>query len=49
MQVVAGDLSTDRADLIQHNIKLLGATARVRVMCTDFWQSITRVEVTLLT
>lgn len=42
--VVAAELSPDRADLIQHNMKLLGATATVRVMCADFWQSITRVE-----
>lgn len=44
-QVVAGELSPQRADLIRHNVLLLGAQARVRVLCADFWHSICQVEV----
>ena len=44
-QVVAGELSPQRAELIRHNVRLLGAQARVRVLCADFWQSIRQVQV----
>ena len=43
--MVAGELSPQRADLIRHNVLLLGAQARVRVLCADFWHSIRQVEV----